>query len=59
MKKQQIDYAQKIIEIPIKEFRDLKRVAQLADALSKFNVRSKNRRRNFAAMVQEHVSSND
>ena len=59
MKQQQIDLARKIIETPIREFRDLKRVAQLADALSKFNVRSKNRRRNYAAMIQEHISSND
>jgi len=59
MKRQQIDFAQEIIETPIREFRDLKRVARLADTLSKFNVRSKNRRKNYAAMIQEHISSND
>src|SRR3989344_9031644 len=59
MKRWQIDIAREIIETPIREFRDLKRVAQLADTLSKFNVRSKNRRRNYAAMIQEHISSND
>ncbi len=34
-------------------------VARLADALSKFNVRSKNRRKNFAAKVEAHFSPND
>jgi len=33
--------------------------AQLADTLSKFNVRSKNRRQNFATMIKASVSSND
>ncbi len=33
--------------------------ARAADALSKFNVRSKNRRKNYATMVQDHFSRND
>ena len=35
------------------------KLAQSADALSKFNVRSKNRRRNSAVMIQESFSRND
>ena len=59
MKQKQIHIATKILQTPIQEFADLKRVARLADALSKFNVRSKNRRKNYATMIQEHLSSND
>lgn len=59
MKQKQIHYAIKIIRTPIGEKRDLLRVARLADALSRFNVRSKNRRKNHVAMIQEHLSSND
>ena len=59
MKKQQIKYARKIIQTSIRSRDDLMRVARLADLLSKFNVRSKKRRKNYAAMVQEHFSSND
>ena len=39
--------------------KEILHVARLADTLSKFNVRSKNRRKNFAAKVQVHLSSND
>ena len=59
MKQRQIDIAQRIIGIPIQERRDLMCVARLADALSKFNVRSKLRRKNYATMIQEHFSPND
>ena len=59
MKLRQIDIASEIICTPVREYRDLKRVARLADALSKFNVRSKNRRKNYAAMIQAYSSSND
>ena len=59
MKLKQIQYALEIVRTPIKERSDLMRVARLADALSKFNVRSKKRRKNYAAKVQEHFSSND
>lgn len=38
---------------------DLIRSARIADSLSRLNVRSKNRRKNFAAKIQEHFSSND
>jgi LAGLIDADG endonuclease len=59
MKRQQIQHALEIIHTPIQVRDDLMRVARLADSLSKLNVRSKNRRKNYAAMIQEHLSSND
>ena len=59
MKLRQIRHALEIVRTPIREENDLLRVARLADTLSKFNVRSKNRRKNYAAMIQEHFSSND
>jgi len=37
----------------------LLKIARLADALSRLNVRSKNRRKNFVAMIQKNPSSND
>lgn len=58
-KQQQIKIATKIIRTPIGVREDLLRVARLADALSRFNVRSKNRRKNYAAMIQASVSPND
>ena len=59
VKRRQIQYALEIVRTPIGERRDLMRVARLADALSKFNVRSKLRRKNYATMIQEHFSPND
>ncbi|MBI5469800.1 hypothetical protein HY968_00555 [Candidatus Kaiserbacteria bacterium] len=59
MKQKQIQHALEIVRTPIREKRDLMYVARLADSLSKFNVRSKNRRKNYAKVVQEHLSSND
>ena len=59
MKQSQIKFAMEIIQTQIHEKEDLIRVAQLADALSKFNVRSKLRRKNYATMIQEHFSPND
>src|SRR5262245_33255218 len=54
-KKKQIALAIEICEHPIQSKNDLIQVAELADALSKFNVRSRNRRKNHAAMIQESV----
>ena len=51
MKQKQIHGAMKIIQTPIRSKKDLLRVARMADALSKFNVRSKSRRQNYAAMI--------
>jgi hypothetical protein len=52
-KKNQIALAIRILEHPIQSKNDLIQMARLADALSKFNVRSKNRRKNHAAMIEE------
>lgn len=54
-KKNQVALATQILSHPIQSKDDLIQVAQLADALSKFNVRSRLRRKNYAAMIQESV----
>ncbi len=59
VKKRQAEMSIRIIKTQIKTQRDLYKVAHLADALSLFNVRSKNRRKNFTAMIQGNTSSND
>ncbi len=59
VKKSQAKIAQRVLAYKIKTSQDLLRSARLADSLSKFNVRSKNRRKNFATKVQVHLSSND
>lgn len=59
LKFKQMVLAQKILQNIIKTPKDLLKNAQLADALSKLNVRSKNRRKNFATMIQIPISSND
>ncbi len=51
--------ALQILDSDIKSKQDLIRVARSADALSRFNVRSKNRRKNFVSKIQEHLSPND
>jgi hypothetical protein len=51
-KKQQAQSALAILETSIAVKEDLIRVANLADTLSRLNVRSKNRRTNFASMIQ-------
>jgi len=48
-----------ILNTRISKLADLVKVANLADSLSRFNVRSKNRRKNYASMIQESLSSND
>ena len=52
-KRNQVALALQILEHLIESREDLVKVAQLADALSKFNVRSRLRRKNHAAMIQE------
>jgi len=59
LKFRQIIIAQKILRNVIKTPRDLLKNAQLADTLSSLNVRSKNRRKNFATMIKIPISSND
>ena len=58
-KKRQIQIALTILDTKIESEADLVSVAQLADTLSKYNVRSKGRRRNYATMIQTSISPND
>ena len=58
-KQKQIEIALKIIQTSITSKEDLIKVAQLADTLSSYNVRSFGRRKNYASKIQEHTSSND
>ena len=58
-KKKQVEIALEILQNSIKSEEDLKKNALLADALSKLNVRSEGRRKNFATMIQIPISSND
>ena len=58
-KKKQAHIALEILGRKILHQKDLCDVAQLADTLSGFNVRSRNRRKNFAAMIKENGSRND
>ncbi len=59
VKAQQISTALAILNSRIESRDDLVKVAELADALSLLNVRSRGRRRNTVAMVQGRVSRND
>jgi hypothetical protein len=58
-KQRQIKLALRILHTKIICMDDLLQVAKSADALSRFNVRSNNRRKNHVTMIQEYVSSND
>ena len=58
-KHKQIVLAKRILHISDATKQGLMRKARLADSLAKFNVRSKNRRRNFASMIKARISSND
>ena len=59
VKRRQIDLALKILQTPIESQQDLLDVASVADALSRFNVRSNNRRKNYVTKIQTFFSSND
>jgi len=50
-KSEQVAMALEILRKPIRSEHDLKDTAQLADSLSKLNVRSQGRRSNFASMI--------
>ncbi len=58
-KRKQALLAIKILNIKIMTKESLFEAAQLADTLASFNVRSKNRRRNFSSMIQVNDSRND
>ena len=53
VKKRQAEIAIDILKTSVTSKKDLIHIANLADTLSRFNVRSKNRRKNFATMIQE------
>lgn len=59
LKKKQVTIALRILHTKIITKQDLMENARLADALSSSNVRSQGRRKNFMAMIQIPVSSND
>ncbi|MBI4137398.1 LAGLIDADG family homing endonuclease [Candidatus Roizmanbacteria bacterium] len=58
-KAKQITLALQILSMTVQTKEDLITVAQLADTLSGFNVRSFGRRKNYTSKIQEHLSSND
>ena len=58
-KSKQVEIARQILGLSDSSRSGLIKMARLADALSKFNVRSKNRRLNYASMIKIPVSSND
>ena len=59
IKKRQAVLAKRILVAEIKSTKKLLKIATLADALSKFNIRSQGRRKNFMSMIQESISPND
>ena len=59
IKHNQVTIALQILNTDITSEQDLLAVATLADALSRFNVRSNNRRKNYATKIQTLLSSND
>jgi hypothetical protein len=58
-KARQIEIALEILEHRVESVEDLRKLAEMADALSLLNVRSRGRRQNTAAMIQGFVSRND
>lgn len=58
-KTEQVRLALEILSIKVQSKEDLMHIAQLADTLSGYNVRSSGRRKNYASKIQEHLSSND
>jgi len=58
-KRKQVDIALQILAMSDFTRAQLLKAARLADSLSKFNVRSKNRRKNYATMIKADFSSND
>jgi hypothetical protein len=59
VKDKQLKLAIEILEKKIISKIDLLQVAQLADTLSGYNVRSPGRRKNYTSKIQEYFSSND
>jgi hypothetical protein len=59
VKARQVELALQILNARIDSFDELQQVAELADALSLLNVRSRGRPQNTATMIQGFVSRND
>ncbi|MDO8575597.1 MAG: LAGLIDADG family homing endonuclease [bacterium] len=59
VKRRQAKLAISILKTSVESRKDLIHIANLADTLSRFNVRSKNRRKNHVSMIKEKFSSND
>jgi len=59
VKQNQVKIALKIIDTLVLTKADLIKVAKMADALSRYNVRSNNRRLNYVTKIQTLFSSND
>ena len=59
IKDSQVRIAIKILQSPVSNKKDLISIATLADSLAGFNVRSKNRRKNFVLKIKEIVPRND
>ena len=59
IKRKQAEIALQILEYEIISKEDLLVVAELADTLASFNVRSKSRRKNFVSKIQGSVPPND
>jgi len=59
LKRKQLQLGLQILSYSINTRNDLIKVAQLADTLSSYNVRSKGRRKNYTSKIQEYFSSND
>ena len=53
VKRKQAEIAISILQTSVTSRKDLMYIARSADALSRFNVRSKNRRKNFVTMIQK------
>jgi hypothetical protein len=58
-KKKQVRMALRILGSATDTAEKMHALARLADALAAFNVRSKNRRKNYAAVIQGIISRND
>lgn len=58
-KEKQVQLALQILNTSIQTRNDLLHIAQLADTLSGYNVRSSGRRLNYASKIQDNTSSND
>lgn len=52
IKKEQMQIALKILKKRVEAFQDLQELAYLSDKLASYNVRSQNRRKNFAILLQ-------